>query len=497
MFGAGDEIDAWVVDEALGRGGAGSVFRCHNKHAPRIVAAIKVLEPRARATVGMEDRFVREAQLLFELHHPNIVKVRNLRLRGAIPYLEMDYVAGTTLTSVLAAGPAPVARVLEWMDQLLDALAYLHERGVFHRDLKPDNVLIDATDAVRLVDFGLAFEEGSARLTEPHSRFGTVAYSPPEWITSDAPDPRAWDIYSAGVVFFECLTGTKAFPSPDHGDLQQRVVQLMARKQKHPALDPGERFPVELRALIGRMTEPNRADRANDAGRLLDALRACRPTLGLPPRAPRHDPRVASRWTRVALALSAATIAGIIAGMAWQYRAEPAPPLTALPAPSALPPVSREAAPPASPAAAKAPTTPPPVVASPPPTAPTRGRPVSKVAFARWLGDHSEWLAETAVTNGLADGGYLSGWSHTTPPTGDAKLVSVSYAAAEAYCLRRGGLAALDDVPRTWTESPDQPYREWRSSRGRRAWRQEDGSTSSTEPTDTETDAFTGFRCRQ
>lgn len=274
MLEPGDEIDVWVVDKALGRGGMGSVYRCHNKRAKRILAAVKVLEQSVRASPNAEARFVREAEILFSLDHPNIVKVRNVRMDGAMPFIEMEFVEGESLEDRLNRGPLGMSSVLDLSAQLADAVAYLHDKGIRHRDIKPANVLLRSDGMPKLVDFGIAMEEESSRLTQGGMMFGSVAYAPPEWINPDTLDPSLWDMYALGVVIWEMCTGAVAFPVPDGGSVRQQVMNVMVKKQGHAPLDPGPDFPQGFRDLVGEMTRSEMAERCTDMGAVRDRLAA-------------------------------------------------------------------------------------------------------------------------------------------------------------------------------------------------------------------------------
>lgn len=255
MLQPGAEIDVWVVEKSLGSGGMGSVYRCHNKHASRILAAIKTLEPAARSVPEAEQRFVREAEILFALDHANVVKVRNIRLDLATPYLEMEFVEGESLESRLCRGPVPPAEALRLARQLFDAVAYLHARGIRHRDIKPANLVITKEGVLKLVDFGLASEGDSDRITRANTTFGTVSYAPPEWVQPDTLDPELWDVYACGVVTWEMLTARVAFPGSPLVDPRQVAIQIMTVKQNHPPLDPGEGFTEPVRELCKDMTQ--------------------------------------------------------------------------------------------------------------------------------------------------------------------------------------------------------------------------------------------------
>lgn len=257
MLQPGAEIDVWVVEKSLGSGGMGSVYRCHNKHASRILAAIKTLEPAARNVPEAEQRFVREAEILFALDHPNVVKVRNIRLDLVTPYLEMEFVEGESLESRLCRGPVPPAESLRLARQLFDAVAYLHRNGIRHRDIKPANLVITKEGVLKLVDFGLASEGEADRITRANTTFGTVSYAPPEWVQPDQLDPELWDVYACGVVMWEMLTARVAFPGSPLVDPRQVAIQIMTVKQNHPPLDPGEGFTDPVRDLCKDMTQSN------------------------------------------------------------------------------------------------------------------------------------------------------------------------------------------------------------------------------------------------
>ncbi len=257
MLQPGAEIDVWVVEKSLGSGGMGSVYRCHNKHASRILAAIKTLEPAARNVPEAEQRFVREAEILFALDHPNVVKVRNIRLDLVTPYLEMEFVEGESLESRLCRGPVPPAEALRLSRQLFDAVTYLHANGIRHRDIKPANLVITKEGVLKLVDFGLASEGEADRITRANTTFGTVSYAPPEWVQPDQLDPELWDVYACGVVMWEMLTARVAFPGSPLVDPRQVAIQIMTVKQNHPPLDPGEGFTDPVRELCKDMTQSN------------------------------------------------------------------------------------------------------------------------------------------------------------------------------------------------------------------------------------------------
>jgi hypothetical protein len=287
VLNPGDAIDVWVVDQQLGSGGMGSVYRCHNRAAPRIVAAVKVLDPSVRSSRQGMDRFVREAETLFRLDHPNIVKVRNIRMDLDTPFIEMEFVEGQSLEDLIEAGPMPLPRALRLFGQIASALAYLHAAGVHHRDLKPANILVQSSSSgaerVKIVDFGLASDAQASAITVGQDTFGTVSYAPPEWVDPASLRAELWDIYAVGVIVWEMLTGTMAFPLPGVGNLRQQSMQVIFAKQNHPLLDPGPPASEGLRALIGAAAHPDPAQRIPSAAALVERLAALEPSVVIPP----------------------------------------------------------------------------------------------------------------------------------------------------------------------------------------------------------------------
>ena len=287
MLNPGDAIDIWVVDRQLGSGGMGSVYRCHNRDAPRIVAAVKVLDPSVRTSRQGVDRFVREAETLFRLDHPNIVKVRNLRMDLDTPFIEMEFVEGQSLEDLIEAGPVPMPRALRLLGQIASALAYLHGAGVQHRDLKPANILVQSTasggERVKIVDFGLASDVEASAITVSQDTFGTVSYAPPEWVDPASLRADLWDIYAVGVIAYEMLTGAMAFPLPGVGSLRQQSMQVIFAKQNHALLDPGPPAGDKLRALIARAAHPDVSQRVPSATELVRLLAEAEPTVVIPP----------------------------------------------------------------------------------------------------------------------------------------------------------------------------------------------------------------------
>ena len=204
----------YQIIRLLGTGGMGSVYYAHDPVLDRYVA-IKQLMPTPdnveRMTQQMQKQFLREAQTLAALHHPNLPRVTDYFIDGDLHYLVMDYIEGQSLQDLLAANKSGFAEdlVLEWADQLLSALEYIHARNVIHRDVKPANVRRTTDGHIFLVDFGLAKPYS---LNDPHTLtmfhgIGTPEYAPPEQYDPESHTDQRSDIYALGATLYHLLSG--------------------------------------------------------------------------------------------------------------------------------------------------------------------------------------------------------------------------------------------------------------------------------------------------
>ncbi len=208
-----------VIEELIGTGGMGRVYRAQQTHLNRTVA-LKVLTPERANDPEWLERFNREARALARLSHPHIVQVYDFG-EAPMPFLLMEYVDGVNLRQAMQNGALTAREALAIVPKLCDALHYAHEHGVLHRDIKPENILIDTEGRVKVVDFGLAkLRDEKAlpfTLTESGAKLGTLAYMAPEQIEKPSDVDHRADIYSLGVVFYEMLTGELPlgrFPTP-------------------------------------------------------------------------------------------------------------------------------------------------------------------------------------------------------------------------------------------------------------------------------------------
>ncbi len=279
------------VEAILGEGGMGVVYRARQKRLDRIVA-LKVLPEGLSQDPAFAERFEREARTLARLDHPHIVRVFDFGERDGLYYLLMEYVDGANLRDVLHEGRMRPEEALRIVPQICEGLQFAHDAGVIHRDVKPENILIDAQGNAKITDFGLAklLEHGprDVTLTGTGQVMGTVQYMAPEqYRTPQTVDHRA-DIFSLGVVFYEMLTGelpVGRFRPPSHDQAMDRrideiVLKALERERElryqrvgqvstdvYGLRQPGP-LPVSAPALVSTPAPtPNPAEAAGAAGR--------------------------------------------------------------------------------------------------------------------------------------------------------------------------------------------------------------------------------------
>lgn len=206
----GQRLGKYEIIELIGQGGMATVYKGYQPDIDRFVA-VKVLPPHPGQDAQFMDRFRLEARTIAQLQHPHILPMHDYGSDQNILYLVMAYVGGGSLKERISRGPIPVNEVEVLLRQVASALDYAHRRGVIHRDIKPDNVLLDSEGHAMLADFGIAkILEGETGLTTTGGVLGTPAYMSPEQgqglgVTSQS------DIYSLGVIVYEMLTGRAPF----------------------------------------------------------------------------------------------------------------------------------------------------------------------------------------------------------------------------------------------------------------------------------------------
>ena len=211
----GDKLDHYRIEGVAARSGMASIFRATDLDTGRAVA-IKVPHPEMESDPVCWDRFQREQAIGEKLDHPNVMKVLTDADRSRV-YMVMEWVEGRLLRQLLAEhGKLPTERTIRIALAICDALEYIHSHGVVHRDLKPENIMIDREDCIKLIDFGIAGNEGSRRLTfaKLSQVMGSPDYISPEQVKGKRGDGRS-DLYALGVMLYEMLTGKTPFAGPN------------------------------------------------------------------------------------------------------------------------------------------------------------------------------------------------------------------------------------------------------------------------------------------
>ncbi|MCG8927776.1 serine/threonine-protein kinase [Lentzea sp. CC55] len=310
--------------DAVGAGGMAEVYRAEDTVLGREVA-VKVFRP------GWDDtarrRFESEVRTLAGLSHPGLVPVHDAGTGEDTPFLVMRLLEGRTLRTEIADGPLSPQQVRRLGAELAEALAYVHARGVVHRDVKPSNILLDDLDRPYLADFGLARLPGATRLTRTDQMVGTAAYLAPEQVRGADVDHPV-DIYALGLVLLECLTGHREYPGGE-------VEAAVARLHRSPAIP--EHLPADLAGLLSSMTasDPGQRPTAAHCARALQANPAADDTVPVPVHVAEKTPAEAPRSGRVprkALLASAAALLGAVS-VAWAV-APGAQPVNSAPTPS-------------------------------------------------------------------------------------------------------------------------------------------------------------------
>jgi len=278
---AGDRIDQYEIVESLARSGMASIFKARDTATGEMVA-LKVPHPHFESDVVFYERFQREEEIGQRLGHPNVIKVLRPRHKSRM-YVAMELVEGSSLRAMLGK-PLPSARALAIARQIAEALVHMHERGVVHRDLKPENVLLTPAGQVKIVDFGIALDQSSRRLTWAglSSAMGTPDYIAPEQVGGRRGDART-DVYALGTILYEMLTGNLPFPGPNALAVMRAKTDEEPRPLTYfvPDVDP------HLEAIVLEAIERAPRDRYQSASDLLGDLRN---PAAVPPRDP-YAPR--------------------------------------------------------------------------------------------------------------------------------------------------------------------------------------------------------------
>lgn len=275
-----EKLGQFELLESLGSGGMGQVFRARHSRLGRI-QAVKVLHEHRLSDVNAVARFQQEMRAIGQLQHPNIVSAQHADEVDGIPYLVMEYVDGQSLFQLAkrlrsTGDRLSVAAACELLRQTAIGIQYAHEQGVFHRDIKPGNIMLDQFGAVRILDLGLARivdkkEEDAPELTSEQQILGTLDYMAPEQILSSRDVDARTDVYALGATLYFLLTGQVIFPA-DKSDSTMNKGMRILNDSVQDARELREDIPPELAELLSSCLKKDPQQRLQTAGELAQRL---------------------------------------------------------------------------------------------------------------------------------------------------------------------------------------------------------------------------------
>jgi len=261
----GQTISHYKILEKLGEGGMGVVYKAHDTTLNRNVA-LKFLPDRVTKDETAKARFLQEAQAAAGLNHPNICTIYGVEEHEGQLFIAMEYIDGGTLGEKIPFAKSDDAIVIA--AQIGEALQEAHSKGIVHRDIKADNIMLTSKGQVKVMDFGLAKLKGSLKLTRTSSTVGTLGYMAPEQIQAGEVDYRS-DIFSFGVLFFEMLTGKLPF----RGEHEAAMVYSIVNEEPTPLTKVQPGASPELERIIARALEKNPEDRYQSVADMVSELR--------------------------------------------------------------------------------------------------------------------------------------------------------------------------------------------------------------------------------
>ena len=275
----GSQINQYKIQEKIGSGGQGTVYRALDTKLNRTVV-IKILPPELTQKTANFKRFEREAQLCSQLDHPNICTIYDFNEANGVFYIAMQYVAGKNVRQLVSGRPLELRSALSIAIQVTDALAYAHSKNIIHRDIKAGNIMVTPDGQAKVLDFGLAklLEDEKAdehrgldrtEITELGIPYGTATYAAPEQAKGERADERS-DIFSTGVLLYEMLTGIWAFQGKTVIDVRHQVLYGTPKplvEQRREALPPG------LQPIVDKALQKEPKNRYQKISQMRDDLR--------------------------------------------------------------------------------------------------------------------------------------------------------------------------------------------------------------------------------
>ena len=269
----GKKLDGrYLIESLIGVGGMANVYKGRDVRTGNQIA-VKVLKEEFLDNEELVRRFKNESKAISILNHPNIVKVYDVSVTDQLQYIVMEYIDGITLKEYLKQrnGALTWKEVVHFATQVLSALDHAHSKGIVHRDVKPQNIMLQADGSIKMMDFGIARFSRAQSQTVSDKAIGSVHYISPEQAKGDHTDART-DIYSVGVMMYEMLSGKLPFDGT--GAVSIAIMQISEKPKPRAEVAPN--IPVGLRQITEKAMEKDPADRYQSAQEMLDAIAAFR-----------------------------------------------------------------------------------------------------------------------------------------------------------------------------------------------------------------------------
>jgi serine/threonine protein kinase len=257
----------YVLQEEIALGEMGVIYKALDRTLNRVVA-IKLVHAHLSGNPSFAERFLRETRAMARLQHENIVTIYSVEQDQGTPFIVMEYFPGTNLLHRIQPNTSfPLSEALSITYQIAKALAYAHEHGIIHRDVKPANVLIGSDHRLKLKDFGIAAALDEVPLTMAGQLIGTLLYMSPEQARDATLDGRS-DLYSLGLILYEMLTGTH----PRRDLSNAAILGILSAEENAPVLAFPPSVPMETQAVVKDLLRYRAVDRIKDARQLLHRL---------------------------------------------------------------------------------------------------------------------------------------------------------------------------------------------------------------------------------
>ncbi len=278
----GQTVSHYRIIERIGEGGMGVVYKALDTELDRVVA-LKFLPQSITADESEQARFLQEARAASALNHPNICAIHSLGEHEKQRFIDMEYIDGKTLRMRIAEGGMRIGEAIDFAVQIGEALQEAHSKGIIHRDIKADNIMVNTKNQIKVMDFGLAKLKGSLKLTKTTSTVGTLSYMAPEQIEHETVDARS-DLFSFGVVLYEMLSGHLPF----RGEHEAAMMYSILNEEPEPIQQFVPDISSELVHIVNRALDKDPEDRYQSAHDMVIDLRRLKKQTTRVIRRPEH-----------------------------------------------------------------------------------------------------------------------------------------------------------------------------------------------------------------